>query len=59
MQVVAGTDGLERIHTYIHTYIHTHIEPWLERMQLLAGTEGLERMHKANVLLVGIGGVGG
>jgi tRNA A37 threonylcarbamoyladenosine dehydratase len=31
---------------------------WLERTQLLVGPEKLERLKKANVLVVGLGGVG-
>ena len=31
---------------------------WLERSELLLGKEGLERLTSANVLIVGVGGVG-
>jgi tRNA A37 threonylcarbamoyladenosine dehydratase len=31
---------------------------WLERSELLLGKEGLERLKKANILVVGVGGVG-
>ena len=31
---------------------------WLERSELLLGKEGLERLKSANVLIVGVGGVG-
>lgn len=31
---------------------------WLERSELLLGKEGLERLRSANVLIVGVGGVG-
>lgn len=31
---------------------------WLERTELLLGEEKLERLRKANVLVVGVGGVG-
>ena len=31
---------------------------WLERSELLLGKEGLERLKGANVLVVGVGGVG-
>ena len=31
---------------------------WLERSELLLGKEGLERLKRANVLVVGVGGVG-
>ncbi len=33
-------------------------EDWLERTRLLLGDEKLERLRKANVLVVGLGGVG-
>ena len=31
---------------------------WLERSELLLGAENLQRLRKANVLIVGVGGVG-
>ena len=31
---------------------------WLERTALLVQNEGLERLKKANILVVGLGGVG-
>ena len=31
---------------------------WLERSELLLGKDGLERLKGANVLVVGVGGVG-
>jgi tRNA threonylcarbamoyladenosine dehydratase len=31
---------------------------WLERTELLVGKEGIEKLEQANVLLVGLGGVG-
>mgnify|MGYP001234554030 FL=1 len=31
---------------------------WLERTALLVQDEGLERLKKANILVVGLGGVG-
>ena len=31
---------------------------WLERSELLLGKEGLERLKQANILVVGVGGVG-
>jgi tRNA A37 threonylcarbamoyladenosine dehydratase len=31
---------------------------WLERTELLVQKEGLEKLQKANVLVVGLGGVG-
>ncbi|MDE5638105.1 MAG: ThiF family adenylyltransferase, partial [Alistipes sp.] len=31
---------------------------WLERTELLLGNEKLERLRRANVLVVGLGGVG-
>lgn len=31
---------------------------WLERSELLLGKEGLERLKSANVLIIGVGGVG-
>lgn len=32
---------------------------WLDRTELLLGTEKLEKLRNANVLVVGLGGVGG
>ena len=34
------------------------IDNWLERTELLLGSEKLSRLRSANVLVVGIGGVG-
>ena len=31
---------------------------WLERSELLLGKEGLNRLKNANILVVGVGGVG-
>jgi tRNA A37 threonylcarbamoyladenosine dehydratase len=31
---------------------------WLERTELLVQQEGLEKLKKANILVVGLGGVG-
>ena len=31
---------------------------WLERSELLLGKEGLEKLKNANILIVGVGGVG-
>jgi tRNA A37 threonylcarbamoyladenosine dehydratase len=31
---------------------------WLERTELLVKKEGIEKLHKANILVVGLGGVG-
>ena len=32
--------------------------PWLERTELLLGSENVEKLQNANVLVVGVGGVG-
>ncbi len=34
------------------------MKPWLERTELLLGRENVEKLQRANVLVVGIGGVG-
>ncbi|MBQ2424267.1 MAG: ThiF family adenylyltransferase, partial [Alistipes sp.] len=31
---------------------------WLERSELLLGKQGIERLKEANILVVGVGGVG-
>lgn len=33
-------------------------EQWIERTELLVGEQGMERLRRANVLVVGLGGVG-
>ena len=35
------------------------IEPWMTRTRLLLGDEAIERLMRANVIVVGLGGVGG
>lgn len=35
------------------------IDPWMTRTQLLLGDEAVERLMRANVIVVGLGGVGG
>ncbi len=35
------------------------MEVFEQRTELLVGSENLERLHNANILIVGVGGVGG